>query len=210
MAHDGSFAERGPAPRGMTRPLAVRWHGRGGYGAKTAAALLAEAVIDAGGYAQAAPEFGPERRGAPVEAVTRLGPGPIHARGPVERPDLLVVLDPRLLRIPATTAGVTARTQALINATRPVDVPGIPAGRVRVVDASGIARRHLGRELPNIPMLAVLVALQTVLDGRAFLAWLEHRLSVEFRPEIVAANLAAAREAMRVVEDAGPAVAARV
>jgi pyruvate ferredoxin oxidoreductase gamma subunit len=65
------------------RPLSVRWHGRGGFGAKTAATLLAEMIIDAGGYGQAAPEFGPERRGAPVQAFTRIAPAPITLRGPI-------------------------------------------------------------------------------------------------------------------------------
>jgi Pyruvate ferredoxin/flavodoxin oxidoreductase len=77
------------------RPLSIRWHGRGGFGAKTAAALLAELIIDLGGYGQAAPEFGPERRGAPMQAYTRISPEPIRRRGPIETPDVLVVLDPR-------------------------------------------------------------------------------------------------------------------
>jgi hypothetical protein len=62
-------------------PLEIRWHGRGGYGAKTAALLLAEAVIDFGGFAQASPEFGPERRGAPVQAYTRISPQPVRPEG---------------------------------------------------------------------------------------------------------------------------------
>src|SRR5574340_1583284 len=82
------------------RPLSVRWHGRGGFGAKTAAALLAELIIDLGGYGQAAPEFGPERRGAPMQAYTRISPEPIRRRGPIEAPDVLIVLDPGLLRPP--------------------------------------------------------------------------------------------------------------
>ncbi len=179
--------------------LDIRWHGRGGFGAKTAAALLAEWVIDLGGYGQAAPEFGPERRGAPVQAYTRIGPDPIRRRGPVERPDVLVVLDRGLLQTPATTAGVGPHTWVLVNAPGPVTVPGAAAGRVAAVDASRIARQHLGRDIPNVPMLAAVVAVFLPAGRERFLAWLQRRLGEEFREEVVAANVAAARQAMEEV-----------
>ncbi len=200
------------APLRMTtalRPLSIRWHGRGGYGAKTAAALLAEAVIDAGGYAQAAPEFGPERRGAPVQAYTRIGPAPIGRRGPIEEPDVLVVLDTRLLAVPSVTSGVAPRTSILVNAPRPVRVPSVPPEQVIAIDASRIARDTVGRDIPNIPMLAVVVALMTPLDRDGFLAWLERRLAEVFSPKLVAANLQAARSAVEEVADGKPTVLAR-
>ncbi len=199
-------AARSAGARGA-EPVSVRWHGRGGYGAKTAATLLAEAIIDAGGFAQAAPEFGPERRGAPVQAFTRMSSGPISTRGPVDKPDVLIVLDARLLENPATTSGVGPHTRVLVNASHPVTVPGVASDRVVTIDASGIAQTTIGRDLPNVPMLAVAVALWTALDREAFLQWLDRRLAAEFRTEVVAANLRAAREAMKVVADGRTLVA---
>ncbi|MDR7402188.1 MAG: 2-oxoacid:acceptor oxidoreductase family protein [Armatimonadota bacterium] len=189
--------------------LDIRWHGRGGFGAKTAAALLAEWVIDMGGYGQAAPEFGPERRGAPVQAFTRIGPDPIRRRGPIERPDVLVVLDRGLLQAPATTAGVDARTWVLVNAPGAVEVPGAAAGRVVAVDASRIARQHLGRDIPNVPMLAAVVAVLLPALREPFVTWLPRRLAAEFREEVVAANLAAARQAMEEVAREHAGIVAR-
>jgi pyruvate ferredoxin oxidoreductase gamma subunit len=178
---------------GEPQLLSIRWHGRGGFGAKTAAMLLAEAVIDAGWFAQASPEFGPERRGAPVQAFTRIGPEPIQERGPIERPDVLVVLDARLLETGAVLAGVGPETAILVNGTGARAIHGVTQERIVTLDASRIAREHIGRDLPNIPMLAAVVALFTPLEPAAFLPWLERRLSTEFRPEIVLANLAAAK-----------------
>lgn len=190
------------------RSLLIRWHGRGGYGAKTAAILLAEAIIEAGGYAQAAPEFGPERRGAPVQAFTRVADRPIAQRGPIERPDVLVVLDRRLLALPSVTTGMGAHTWAVVNAPEAVRVPQVPPERVLTLDASRIARQTVGREIPNIPMLAAIVRRFTWLEPEAFLRWLEHRLTDEFRAEIVAANVQAARMAIEEVADGPQALVA--
>jgi len=195
--------------RAAIRPLAIRWHGRGGFGAKTAAALLAELIIDLGGYGQAAPEFGPERRGAPVQAYTRIGPEPIHRRGPIDEPDVLVVLDPRLLPTPPVTAGLQATTRILVNAPAAVDVAGVPAAQIVSVDASRIARQHVGRDIPNVPMLAAVVRLCLAVPPDEFLAWLRRRLSEEFRAEIVSANLAAAAQAMEEVARGYPTEMAR-
>jgi pyruvate ferredoxin oxidoreductase gamma subunit len=190
----------GTSTEGTSVPrLQIRWHGRGGFGAKTAAALLAELAIDLGGYGQAAPEFGPERRGAPVQAFTRLSPEPIRRRGPIERPDVLVILDRGLLQAPATTAGVGPDSWVLVNASGPVAVPGVRPERVVTVDASRIARQHLGRDIPNVPMLAAVVALFLPVPADRFAEWLGRRLSAEFRAEVVAANVAAARQTMEEV-----------
>jgi pyruvate ferredoxin oxidoreductase gamma subunit len=180
-------------------PLEIRWHGRGGYGAKTAAMLLAEAVIESGGFAQASPEFGPERRGAPVQAYTRIAPQPVRRRGPVDQPDVLVLLDARLVSSPGVLDGVTARTHVVVNAAAPVPVPGVPGERVRVLDASGIARRTLGRDIPNIPMLAAVAVAFVGLPPGAFLRWLEGRLSRDLPEDVARRNTEAARAAVEEV-----------
>lgn len=181
-------------------PLEVRWHGRGGYGAKTAALLLAEAVIDFGGFAQASPEFGPERRGAPVQAYTRISPQPVRRRGPVDRPGLLVLLDARLAASPGVLEGVGPRTYVVVNTPGPVEVPGVPADRVLSVDASGIARRTVGRDIPNVPVLAVVAVAFVGLPPGPFLRWLERRLERDLPEEVARRNLEAARLAVEEVQ----------
>ncbi|MCS7236370.1 MAG: 2-oxoacid:acceptor oxidoreductase family protein [Armatimonadota bacterium] len=180
-------------------PLEIRWHGRGGYGAKTAALLLAEAVIEFGGFAQASPEFGPERRGAPVQAYTRIAPQPVRRRGAVDRPDVLVLLDARLVSSPGVLDGATDRTHVVVNAPEPVAVPGVPAERVRVLDASGIAGRTLGREIPNVVMLAAVAVAFVGLPPGAFLRWLEERLARELPEDMARRNAEAARLAVEEV-----------
>lgn len=189
-----------PAPTfEALRPLSIRWHGRGGFGAKTAATLLAELIIDAGSYGQAAPEFGPERRGAPVQAFTRIGPVPITRRGPIDRPDVLVVLDSRLFALAHVVAGVGPQTLVIVNATSGAAISGVPSSHLVTLDASQIARRTVGKDIPNIPMLAAVIALLGVVPRSWFLYWLRRRLSREFRGEIASANLQAAEAAMEEV-----------
>lgn len=181
-------------------PLEIRWHGRGGYGAKTGALLLAEAVIEFGGFAQASPEFGPERRGAPVQAYTRISPQPVRRRGPVEKPDLLVLLDPRLAKSPGVLEGVGPRTHVVVNAPGPVEVPGVAPDRVLYLDASGIARRTVGREIPNVPLLAAVAVAFVGLPPGPFLRWLEGRLGRELPEEVARRNVEAARLALEEVQ----------
>jgi pyruvate ferredoxin oxidoreductase gamma subunit len=181
-------------------PLEIRWHGRGGYGAKTAALLLAEAVIDFGGFAQASPEFGPERRGAPVQAYTRISPQPVRRRGPVEKPDLLVLLDPRLAKSPGVLEGVGPRTHVVVNGPGRVEVPGAAPDRVLYLDASGIARRTVGREIPNVPLLAAVAVAFVGLPPGPFLRWLEGRLRRELAEDVVRRNVEAARLALEEVQ----------
>lgn len=181
-------------------PLEIRWHGRGGYGAKTAALLLAEVVIEFGGFAQASPEFGPERRGAPVQAFTRISPQAVRRRGPIERPDLLVLLDARLRTNPGVLEGVTPRTRVVVNAPRPVEIPGISADRIFSLDASGIARYVVGRDIPNIPMLTAVAVAFVGLPPGPFLRWLERRLERELPGEVAQRNAEAARRAVEEVQ----------
>src|SRR5512136_30481 len=94
----------------------IRWHGRGGQGAVTSAEILAEAAISEGKYAQAFPSFGPERRGAPVLAFVRISADqPIRVRSSITEPDIVVVLDPGLLRIVNVAAGLKPGGVVIIN-----------------------------------------------------------------------------------------------
>jgi len=137
--------------------LEVRWHGRGGQGAVTASIVLAEAASYEGLYSQAFPEFGPERRGAPVRAYTRISRAPIRSRSPIINPDVVVVLDPSLppqlfLQGLATDGFVVLNSK--LSARDLSDKLGVP--RVVVVDATSIALKTIKAPIVNIAMLGAL------------------------------------------------------
>ncbi len=139
----------------------IRWHGRGGQGAVTSAELLAKAAIGEGKYAQAFPSFGPERRGAPVLAFDRISEKkPIRVRAEVLEPDVVVVLDPSLVRIVNVTSGLRENGIVVINAKKPIEEIKAEFGnkwRVAVVDATKIAREMLGVPIVNTTMLGALL-----------------------------------------------------
>jgi len=131
--------------------IEVRFHGRGGQGAVTAARLLAEAVFLEGKYFQAFPSFGAERRGAPVVAFTRIDTKPIRIRTEVYEPNHVVVLDPTLLEAVNVAAGLKRGGIIVVNAK---EVPGeLKAGKVATVDATAIALEFLGAPITNTAML---------------------------------------------------------
>jgi 2-oxoacid:acceptor oxidoreductase gamma subunit (pyruvate/2-ketoisovalerate family) len=133
----------------------VRWHARAGQGAKTAAHLLAEASLRAGKSVQAFPEYGPERRGAPVRAFTRVSDGPIRRHDPISEPDLVVVLEPSLARDRTLTDDLGPGGLVLVNAE---EQPSELAGeRVLCVPADRLAA-EAGVRFANIVMLGAAAA----------------------------------------------------
>ncbi len=140
--------------------IEIRWHGRGGQGAVTSAELLAKAAISEGKYAHAFPSFGPERRGAPVLAFVRIDSNkPIRIRAEVSEPDVVVVLDPRLIKIVNITSGLKEGGVLIINTRKsPQDVQsGLGKWMVATVDATSIAEEVLGVPITNTTMIGVLV-----------------------------------------------------
>jgi len=138
--------------------IEIRWHGRGGQGAFTAARLLGQAVcLDAGKYAQAFPTFGPERRGAPVLAFTRISDSKIFDRSEVESCDYVVVLDETLFG-PNVIAGLKEGGMLIVNT--PKDASGFAGDGYRTVtvDATALALKVIGRPITNVPMLGALAA----------------------------------------------------
>ena len=139
----------------------IRFHGRGGQGAVTSAELLALAAIGEGKYAQAMPSFGPERRGAPVAAYARLDDEPIRLRVGIREPNVVVVLDPSLLSLPAITQGLHKDGVGVANFPGTLEeareVLGGYKGRLAVVDATKIAMERLGRPITNTAMLGAFV-----------------------------------------------------
>jgi 2-oxoacid:acceptor oxidoreductase gamma subunit (pyruvate/2-ketoisovalerate family) len=148
-----------PTLKGLVM-IEIRFHGRGGQGAVTSTELLALAAISEGKYAQAFPSFGPERRGAPVTAFARISNEPIRTREQVYKPDVVVVLDPTILKIVDVTAGLKKSGTVILNTSKGEGeirkAFGIKA-RLALVDATAIAAKHLGRPITNTTMLGALI-----------------------------------------------------
>ena len=190
----------------MADILEIRWHGRGGQGAKTAANLLAEAASSAGRFIQAFPEYGPERMGAPVASFNRISTEPIRIRSGVTDPEVVVVLDPTLMKSGDVTSGLKPDGAIVINSEKdPATIReqmGISGFRIYTVDANGISVDTLGRRIPNTPMLGAVIRATGILDYDAFMENMELELKKKFggRPEIVQGNLKAIRRAYEEVQ----------
>ena len=180
----------------------VRIHGRGGQGVVTAADLLALAAFDAGLHAQSFPSFGSERSGAPVVAFCRLNERPIRVREPIIAPDALIVTDPTLLHQVDLFSGVGAQGYVLINSARTLEELHLQElrarfapERLRTVPATDMARRHLGRPLPNAALLGGFAAL----TGAVSLAAVTGAIRQRFQGQTARGNAAAAEAAFAAV-----------
>ncbi len=157
----------------------IRIHGRGGQGAVGAAEMLALAAIGEGKYAQAFPSFGPERRGAPVVAFCRIDDQPILTREPIREPDIVMVLDPTVMRGTNVAAGLKPGGKIVINTSRPAaDIAeqyGFSGVSLATVDASSIARNILGRPITNTAMLGALLRVEGVVKLEALFEQINER-----------------------------------
>jgi pyruvate ferredoxin oxidoreductase gamma subunit len=171
----------------------VRFHGRGGQGAVTAASLLAKAAFLEGKFCQAFPFFGAERRGAPVVAFTRVDDKPIRVRTQIYEPDYVVVLDPTIPGVVDVGAGLKEGGTVVVNATEaPKGVPG----KVMNVDATSIATEILGRPITNTTMLGAFAGA----TGLVSLDSITKAIQEKFGGEIGEKNAAAARAAYERVK----------
>ena len=181
----------------MKRTIEIRWHGRGGQGATTAALLLADVAFKTGQNVQGFPEYGPERMGAPITAYNRISRDEIRVHSNIYTPDLVVVVDETLLHSVDVTAGLKADGAIIINTPgKKEDRMGLLhgyKGRVYTVDARAISIETLGKNFPNSPMLAAAVAVSGVMDRDAFIR--EMRTSYEHKfarkPEVIEGNMRA-------------------
>jgi pyruvate ferredoxin oxidoreductase gamma subunit len=159
--------------------IEIRWHGRGGQGAVTSAELVAKAAINEGKYAQAFPSFGPERRGAPVLAFVRISTEqPIKVRAEIAQPDVVVVLDPGLLRIVNVTSGLKENGVLIINTKKPpqdIEPESGTKWRLATIDANTIARELLGVPITNTTMVGALIKATGVVKLESLLEPLEQR-----------------------------------
>ncbi len=163
----------------MTKMLEIRWHGRGGQGSVTSAELLAQAAIGEGKYAQAFPSFGPERRGAPVQAFDRVNPdAPVRRRAEIIHPDVVVVLDPGLLSIVNVASGLKDNGIIVINTKKTAEQIRTEfglKGRLATVDATKIAREELGVPIVNTTMLGALIRATGIVEAESVTEPLQHR-----------------------------------
>ncbi len=190
----------------MAQFLEIRWHGRGGQGAKTAATFLASAAIGEGKYGQGFPEYGPERRGAPMRGFTRISDQPILRHDPVESPRIVVVLDPTLLGVVDVTEGVPDDGIIIVNTMgKPEDVRkklNIPQGKFRIftVDATKISIEELGRPIPNTPMLGALIKASGILSIETIYRDIREKFAKKFPEKIIEGNIRAVERAYKEVQ----------
>lgn len=185
----------------------IRWHGRGGQGAKTAALLFADAALAQGMYIQAFPEYGPERMGAPVTAFNRLSSKPILLHSGVTEPAIVIVLDPTLIETVDVAEGIPENGVLLINTEKaPSDIRRLfkmPASiKVFTVDASTISKETIGREIPNTPMLGALIKATGILGFKEMFEDTKKKLEKKFKskPEVIEGNLKAIERAYNEVK----------
>ena len=193
----------------MSEILEIRWHGRGGQGAKTAALLFADAALSLGMYIQAFPEYGPERMGAPGQSFNRLAKNPITIHCGITSPKIVVVLDPTLMASVDVTSGLLENGSIIVNTSKsPAEIRaelGLKKGKVYTVDASKIATEKIGRNIPNTPMLGALTKVSAILDFSAMIKDTEEKLKKKFahKPEIIKGNIEAIKTAYETVKGEG-------
>jgi pyruvate ferredoxin oxidoreductase gamma subunit len=166
--------------------LEVRFHGRGGQGAVTSAEIIAQAAIKQGMRAQAFPSFGPERRGAPVQAFLRVSEKPIRLRSKVYKPDSVLILDPTLIASANPTAGLKQGGYIVINSNKsPEELKKtFPGQNIISVDASKIAKEELGVPITNTTMLGALVRATRVVELSALEEPVRNRFGVNAQKNI--------------------------
>ena len=185
--------------------IEIRWHGRGGQGAKTASLLLADAAFNTGKYIQGFPEYGPERMGAPITAYNRISNNPIRIHSNIYEPDYVVVVVDSLLEAVDVTAGLKPDGAIVINTTKSgkelKTLLNGYSGDVYTIDARKISLETLGKYFPNTPMLAAIVKVSGVIDEKDFLADMEGSFKHKFakKPEVIDGNMKALEMALKEV-----------
>ena len=190
----------------MNKLVEIRWHGRGGQGAKTASLLLADAAFNTGKYIQGFPEYGPERMGAPITAYNRISDEKITIHSNIYEPDYVVVVDDSLLESVDVTKGLKEEGAIVINTTKTPDevrplLKGYK-GKVCTIDAKTISIETLGKYFPNTPMLAAIVKVSKIMTDEEFLNDMQGSFKHKFakKPEVIEGNMKALEMALTSIE----------
>ena len=190
----------------MNNLIEIRWHGRGGQGAKTASLLLADAAFNTGKYIQGFPEYGPERMGAPITAYNRISDKPITIHSNIYEPDYVVVVDDTLLEAVPVTAGLKKDGAIIINTTKDANylrnVLKNYQGAIYSIDARKVSMETLGQYFPNTPMLAAVVKVSQIMSEEDFLNDMIGSFKHKFakKPEVIEGNMKALEMALKEVK----------
>jgi pyruvate ferredoxin oxidoreductase gamma subunit len=190
----------------MKETIEIRWHGRAGQGVVTAAVTLADVLSSEKGiHIQAFPEFGAEKRGAPILAFNRISHKPVRSHSQVYNPDIVVVTDPSLLGLVDISQGAKEDALFVINTTFDIALIrerlSMKDKKIFVLDAYTIASEELGRAIPNVPMVAALVKVTELMDLDKFKERVEVSLSKKLRPEVVEKNMRTVDRAFKEVRE---------
>lgn len=184
----------------------IRWHGRGGQGAKTACLLLADAAFSSGKYVQGFPEYGPERMGAPITAYNRISDRRCTVHSNIYSPDYVAVVDETLLQSQDVTSGLSPDGAIIINSSRsPRELRPLLRGwkgRICTIDARRVSEENLGKNYPNTPMLAAVVAVSRVVQPEKFISDMEASFRHKFasKKNVIEGNMMALTQAMKEVQ----------
>ena len=184
----------------------IRWHGRGGQGAKTASLLLADAAFNTGKYVQGFPEYGPERMGAPITAYNRISAERSTVHSNIYEPDYVVVVDETLLSAVDVTAGLKKEGAIVINSSKsPAELRPLLKGyegKVCTIDAGKISEEELGKNFPNTPMLAAIVKVSGVIGLEEFIHDIECSFRHKFasKPQVIEGNMRALKRSLEEVQ----------
>lgn len=177
--------------------IEIRWHGRGGQGAKTASLLLADAAFNTGKYIQGFPEYGPERMGAPITAYNRISDTPIRIHSNIYEPDYVVVVDDSLIGAVDVTSGLKDNGTIVINTNEDIDslrekLNGF-SGKIYTIDASKISLECLKANFPNTAMLAAVVNITKIMSKEELVDNMKDAFSHKFakKPEVIEPNMEA-------------------
>lgn len=191
----------------MNHLTEIRWHGRGGQGAKTAALLLADVAFQTGKHVQGFPEYGPERMGAPITAYNRISDDEIRVHSNIYDPEYVAVVDESLLEAVDVTAGLKKDGAILINTQKSKEeiLPHLGGyeGKVYTIDAHKVSMEAMGKYFPNTPMLAAMVKIAGVMEEETFLKEMEASFHHKFagKPEVIDGNMKALKMAFQEVQE---------
>jgi pyruvate ferredoxin oxidoreductase gamma subunit len=189
----------------MKDVVEIRWHGRGGQGAKTACLLLAEVAFNSGMYVQGFPEYGPERMGAPITAYNRISRERCSVHSNIYSPNFVIVVDETLLKAVDVTNGLKEDGAIIINSEKmPEELRPLLRGyqgRVYTIDARKISEEAMGKYFPNTPMLAAAVKVSNVVDSDHFIRDMEASFRHKFasKPHVIDGNMRAIRQSLEEV-----------
>lgn len=189
----------------MSKVIEIRWHGRGGQGAKTASLLLADAAFNTGKYVQGFPEYGPERMGAPITAYNRISDDPILVHSNIYEPDYVVVVDDTLIHSVPVTKGLKDGGAIIVNTPKkPEEIKEVMPdykGAVYTIDAKDISVSCLGRYFPNTPMLGAVVAVSKIMSVDDFIKDMQQSFEHKFasKPHVIEGNMNALKRSVMEV-----------